>query len=268
LPEASLNPKANREKMTEIMFEKFHVGGMYVANSACCSLLASGRTTGIVLDSGDSVTHVVPNYESYALPHAAYRLNHAGSNVTDYLIKILSERALSINRDTVNDIKEKLSYVALDFNKEMQTPASSVEKNYTLPDGKVVTIGNERFRCAEALFQTAIMGIEFAGVDGIHNMLSNSISKCSTEIQSNLYDNIVLSGGNSMIPGFTERMHKELTALAPADTKINIIAPADRINSVWIGGSILALQPIFQEQWIVKKEYDEHGFSIVHRKCF
>jgi len=268
LTETPLNPKANREKMTQIMFETFSAPAMYVAIDAVLSLYASGRTTGIVLDSGETMSRTVPIYEGYALPHAILRLELAGDQVTQYLMKCLIERGYSFTtmaeQAICRDMKEKLACVAENFTWEYEG-VDNIDKQYELPDGKVITLDIDRFRTPEPLFQPHFTGCEG---EGIHRLIYNSIQKCDVDIRGDLYSNIVLSGGSTMFENIEKRLNKEITTLAPESVKVKIVAPPERKYSTWVGGSILASLSTFQDMWIQKQEYEEFGSSIVHRKCF
>lgn len=272
LTEAALNPKANRERMTQIMFDTFYVPLMYVSTQAILSLYSSGRTTGIVCDSGDGVTHIVPVYQGYAMPHAILRINLAGRDLTEYLLTLMSERRSSTltssgEREIVRDIKEKCCYVAENFEEEMlQAPTrTDLELTYELPDGNVVTLGDERFRCPEAMFNPALIGME---AQGIHTMIVQSISLCDIDLRKDLFQNVVLSGGTTLFKGFGKRIQTELTEAAPSSLRIRVLYPEDRIHSVFIGGSMLSDLDVFIDMCVSRAEYKDKGPAIIHQKCF
>ncbi|KAJ5073118.1 actin-7-related [Anaeramoeba ignava] len=275
LTEPPFNPNRNREKMIEIMFETFNIPYSYIAIQGILSLYAAGRTTGIVLDIGDGVAHSVPIYEGYTFPHAISRMNLAGRDLTDYLMKILNEKEYQFTttseRETVKDIKEKLCYVAEDFDKEIKnsTQSNSIQENFQLPDGKFIKIGNERFICPEVLFNPSLIGMEH---QGIHQMIHNSISKCDQDVTKDLYSNIVLSGGSSLFPGIETRTQSEIEKLIEPSMRVNVFRDfsevSGRKNMVWIGGSILASLIPFKDMWISRKNYLEFGSLIVHKKCY
>ncbi|KAH3762340.1 actin beta/gamma 1 [Pelomyxa schiedti] len=271
LTEAPIGAKANREKMTQIMFEQFRTPAVYVSLQQVLALYASGITTGIVVDSGDGVTRSVPIYEGYALPQAIIRQDFAGRDLTDYLVRLLANRGFSfttpVDRDIIKDMKETMCYVACDFDGEESTARtlpSTICKDYSLPDGRTVTVSNERFMCPEALFRPSLIGLD---ADGIHEACYTSISKCDIDIRRILYGNIVLSGGTSMFPHISERMERDVEILAPTTMKVRVKAPPERKYSVWIGGSILASMSTFQTMWITVSDYNESGPGVVHRRC-
>mmetsp|Transcript_12088 Transcript_12088/g.48670 ORF Transcript_12088/g.48670 Transcript_12088/m.48670 type:complete len:383 (-) Transcript_12088:98-1246(-) len=274
LTEAPLNPRRNREKAAEIFFETFNVPALFVSMQAVLSLYASGRTTGIVLDSGDGVTHAVPIYEGFAMPHAIMRNDIAGREVTKYLEVLLKRGGCGYNfhtsaeREVVKAIKERVCYVAFDPQQEeekVDTSASAGLVKYKLPDGSIIDVGAEAFRAPEALFNPELVGLEYCG---IHECVTNSILRTDLDMRKELYSNIVLSGGSTLFKGFGDRMLRELVKLAPKDTKIKIAAPPDRQMSTWVGGSILAALPTFRKMWVWRSEYNEDGPRILHRKTF
>ncbi|MBD3196129.1 MAG: actin, cytoplasmic 2 [Candidatus Lokiarchaeota archaeon] len=270
LTEPPLNPRANREKMAEILFETFNVPALYIATQAVLSLYSSGRTTGTVIDIGDGVSHIVPIFEGFALSHAIERIDLAGRDITKYLKRLLRQKGISLTTSAefqiVRDVKEKLCYVAINPEKEMilSKKISGMEKAYMLPDGETVSVGIERFIAPECLFNPSVIGKELEPID---DLIVNSINESDVDLRRDLFGNIVLSGGSTMFPGIKERLTKEIKEQIPESVNVRILAPPERMYSVWIGGSILSSLKTFHKMWITRREYKEMGPQIIHR-CF
>ena len=175
-----------------------------------------GLSSGVVVDSGDGVTHIVPVYESTVLNHLTRRLDVAGRDVTRNLIALLLRRGYALNRtadfETVRQIKEKLCYVSYDLglDQKLSEDTTVLVESYTLPDGRVIRVGSERFEAPECLFQPHLVDVE---QPGIAEFLFNTIQAADVDIRTSLYKAIVLSGGSSMYPGLPSRMEKEIKQL-------------------------------------------------------
>jgi centractin len=261
-----LNPRQNREQAAQIFFETFNVPALYTSVQAVLSLYASGRTTGIVLDIGDGVTHAVPVYEGFSMPHAIQRIDLAGRDVTDYLQLMLRKAGhhfhTTAEREIVRTIKEQTCYVAQSVAKEEKDVAGKFA-DFRLPDGKVIKIGPERFRAPEILFNPEIIGEEYPGA---HQIVVNAIQRVDLDLRKHLFSSILLSGGSTLYPGFGERLLSEIKRLTTKDAKIKISAPPERKYSTWIGGSILASLGTFRKMWISSEEYSEDP-DIIHKKA-
>ncbi|KAJ3105700.1 Arp2/3 complex subunit, actin nucleation center [Phlyctochytrium planicorne] len=275
------NPKKNREKMCEVMFEHYGFSATYVAIQAVLTLYAQALTTGVVVDSGDGVTHIVPVYEGYALPHLVKRLNVAGRDITRYLIKLLLLRGYAFNRtadfETVRQLKEKLCYVGYDLQLEQKlaTETTVTVEAYTLPDGRVIKVGSERFEAPEALFQPHLVDVDSPGVA---DLLFGVIQSADLDIRSELYSKIVLSGGTSMFPGLPSRLEKELKqryldkvlkgdASRLKGFKLRVEDPPNRKHMVFAGGSVFGNTFKNRDQvWLTKAEWMEKGARVLDEK--
>ena len=281
ITDAPCNPKENREKMAQIMFETFNVPRLYISIQAVLSLYSAGKNTGLVLDSGDGVTHAVPIFEGYCLPHAILRLDIAGRDLTEYMVNLLSETGnrfyTTAEKEIVKDIKEKSIYIPLNFEEEKERVESF---SYELPDGNHIIVRDQRIRCPEVLFKPSMLGKEGLG---IHDLCDLAIQKCDIDLRKELYYNILLSGGNAMIKGLSERLTAELKEkrgklltnirVLPKqneddENKENLIKKYDIKFAVWDGGKVASNLSDFESKWITKTEYEESGATILHRKCF
>lgn len=268
LTEAPLNPFSNREKSAEILFEGLNVPALSMSLQAILSLYASGRTTGIVLDSGDGVTHVVPVYEGLTIPSAVMRMDLAGRDITNHLQLLLRRSGYlfktSSEMEVVRQIKESCCVVALNPSDSAEI-IQTTKFPYTLPDGSVLELGPEAFRAPEILFSPHLVGSEYRGVD---DLLVKSVMRCDIDLRRVLFSQMVLAGGSTLFPGFGDRLLSELRRhpLAPREMKIRIAAPPERLFSTWIGGSILASLSTFKTMWVSKADYLEHGARLLNQK--
>jgi len=254
-------PKSQREKFTQIFFETFSVPAFHLSMAGVLAMYGSGRKTGLTVDMGHAQTWIVPVVEGNALHEHINLAAQGGNDVTERLMESLNAKGYpfttSAERQIVLDIKEKLCYVALNAAKE-RSKGAAIEKSYELPDGQIITLGEERFTSPELLFQ---------GEESLGDKVVTSLLRCGDN-RNVLARNVVLCGGNSMFEGLPLRMKKELQGrLIELNLSTRVLAPAERKMLAWLGGSILVSLSSFREKWISKEEYDEHGPSIVHRKC-
>ncbi|KAG7575323.1 hypothetical protein FFLO_00487 [Filobasidium floriforme] len=267
LTEAPLNPRSNRDVAAQIFFEQFNVPALFTSVQAVLSLYSSGRTTGIVLDSGDGVTHAVPVFEGFSMPHAIRRVDIAGRDITDNLQLLLRKSGhylhTSAEKEVVRTIKERTCYIAPNLAREDKEMLGRTEE-FRLPDGKVIQLGSERYWAPEILFNPELIGMEDPGV---HQVIVDSLNRTDLDLRKNLYGNIILSGGSTLCRGFGDRLLNEVKKIALKDVKLKIYAPPERKYSTWIGGSILAGLGTFKKMWVSAEEYQEDP-DIIHRKSF
>jgi actin-related protein len=257
LTETLLGPKANRETLTELMIETYQFPAMYLAVQAALALFNTGSTTGVVLNFGAGTGQIVPIYDSFVIVHAISVANITVEHINQRLEEPITHRYGVLPKEIIRDIKHTQTYVALDYQQELAQNKSS---SYILPDGRTITLGNERFQCVETLFQDSVRDV------GLHEVLLGSIRRCHEDIHEGLLQNIVFSGGSTLYPGMVERTFHELSALVP-QSKIGISAPGDGLLSVWRGASKYASNPDFLNKCVSKDEYLEYGPSLIHRKC-
>eukprot|EP01083_Nonionella_stella_P189411 700341_1 len=261
LSERVHNPLINTERTMQCMFEKLNVTGFRMEYQTVLSYMASGRGTATVLHIGDGVTTVTSIKQAVVVKNSIQRLDFGGTDLNQYLMNLLSisNPNIDFGRNyylTADDIRRKLCYVAQDYETEVQKSSHDIAKSYELPDGSSLTIGKERFAVGEALF-----------TKGIHQILYKSLMKLDINLRQDMFTNILLSGGTTLLDGFAPRIELEISNLIQKDrdkTIVKVIAPPERRYSAWIGGSILASLSTYN--FVSKTEYNEAGLSMLYRK--
>ncbi|UYV65742.1 ACTL6A [Cordylochernes scorpioides] len=347
MSEVSWNTRAKREKLTELMFEKYNIPAFYLVKNAVLAAFANGRSTGLILDSGASQTSAVPVHDGYVLtqaivqPHqrvqitkwgsgrfwcmgaAVVKIPLAGDFLTHQCKLVLEENNIELvppyliaAKDAVKDLeaprwtrksglpevtKSWHSYMVKEMLQDFQSTVlqvsdspydkESVENmptvHYELPNGYNQDFGVERFHIPEGLFDPTTIKGASASTIGVAQVVTTSLGMCDIDVRPSLYGSVIVTGGNTLLQGFTDRLNRDLSAKTPPSMRLKIIssnANTERRYGAWIGGSILASlvqvyevspnlvlwmgkQGTFQQMWISKQEYDEGGKSQVDRKC-
>lgn len=226
-------------------------------------------STGRAVGCSDRVTYAVQ--KDFAVESAAHRMEVARSDMTGLLMSLLLERGSVLSstaeREIVRDMKERVACVAQDFAglTAVAVARDGTHETYELPDGQMLMLGAERFRCAEELFQPELVGRD---VLGLHQCVAQAAADCEADLRRELFGHVCLSGGTSMLPGLARRLTQEVTNVAPSGVRVNVFAPADRLHGVWTGGSLLASLDSFQDMWVTRSDYAEHGAAGVCGRCF
>lgn len=265
-----------RRKMAEIAFETLGVKALTIGAQPVLSLFSTGRTNGCVVEVGDGCTFAVPVFQGLALSHAILRQTCAGQDITRSLLRTFMDRQLpAFTKNSLMDarkIKEKVCYVASDYKSEgmrYDQNAEGMSRHYELPDATVITVGPDRYKCPEILFQPDLLGADGAGMQGVHELCATAIGKIDTEeLRTAMYENVVLTGGSSMLQGIGDRMQNEVSALATDGATVSVITDSQRKYAAWVGGSMLGSLPTIQDILITKEEYDEDRENVVAKRCF
>uniref|UniRef100_A0A182YBT6 Uncharacterized protein n=1 Tax=Anopheles stephensi TaxID=30069 RepID=A0A182YBT6_ANOST len=256
LTDRPLGCKANRERAVQIMFEKFSTPATYMSMQATLALYGAGRTSGTVVDVGDGCTSVVPIHKGTPVIEASTNVDFAGCDMVDYLAGALNVS----DREVARQLMEKVCAVSADMEKEVMNKV-----DFKASDGSVLSIGAERYRCGEAMFNPSVVG--HRQITPLQELIAESVASCKEASRKDLYAYIVLAGGPTMLNGFPDRLQSELTKLVPSQYRCKVVTTQQPIVTVWAGGCLVAQSPMFQQSWVTKQEYEEFGADVIHRKC-
>ncbi|KAG5873433.1 hypothetical protein JTB14_031050 [Gonioctena quinquepunctata] len=298
---------SKREEMTELMFEKYSVPAVYLAKNASLAAFANGRPTCLVLDSGATHTSAVPVHDGYVLTQAVVKSPMGGDYLSSQCRNCLTEKGIEVVPPSMVASKELTKPDEAPIWKRRNVPANLTESwynfmvkevmqdfqatalqvcdssydeeivktmpaiHYEFPNGFHRDFGIDRFKIPEPLFNPttgAKAGIQ--PILGVGSLVTTSVGMCDIDIRPAMYGNVVVTGGNSSLQGFTERLNRDLASKTPPSMRLKIIsAPgvSERRFGSWTGGSILSSLGSFQQLWVSKQEYEETGKVIVQSKC-
>ncbi|XP_038047554.1 actin-related protein 6-like [Patiria miniata] len=283
-----------QEAMNEIYFEEYNFKAILRTNAGTLSAFKNrqeepNQLCCLLVDCGYSFTHIAPYYNGKKVGSAIRRVNIGGKVLTNHLKEIISYRQLHVMDETyvMNQVKEDVCYVSLDFFGDMKIAKlkgqeNTIVRDYILPDfshskrgylkqddtklkphEQTVRMNNERFAVPEILFHPSDIGIQEMGVS---EAIVHVINNCPTDMRPHLFKNILLTGGNAMFPGFKERVESDVRSMAPALYDVRVTKPVNPITHAWEGGKLLSTSKNFSSLMVTRDEYNEHGHSICWEK--
>lgn len=281
----SSTAREQRDRIARELFLTLSVPSLFIASSTKLASIASKKCTGVVVDCGDTVTDICCVYEGLNVEHTQTPIELAGRSLTNYAWKkMIDEGFLPSStfrtsygrlKDLARTMKEKCFYVALDVYEEKEKGTD--REYFSLPGGEgSITLENERFCYPEILFQPRCGGFSEGGAyaekfdDSIPEAVFDCILKCDATIRDDMYGNIILCGGTSLLPGFPERFEQEIRRLAPSSKEVNVVIPPNREYAAWIGGSMLASSDTFEQMVFTYEEFSDwmRGPKLIHSKFF
>ncbi len=272
ITERLMNPSGDREKLAEVLFDKFKVPALAILHPEILALLATGRTTGIVVDIGYHMSSVIPIYSGFPLSHAYNKMDIGEKDINPIFWRYFRKRGSDLFKDKNRDlnkslfeqIKREYSQVSLEpIDKEILYPPSSSVQKEIVVNGVNVQLGDECRVASEIYFQPDPFGKESFSLPQV---IVNSVNACDEELREEMFNNIVLCGGGSMVKDLEVRLEREVKKLIPLETTVHITAPSNRSRLGWLGGSLMVARHPENLFWLTREEIELNGIKSVH-KC-
>lgn len=250
-------------KCCEIFFETLNVPSLCVKPQSVLALYGSGHTTGLSVDFGHDITEINPVYEGGSINYANMLTNLAGYEIQEYMIKCFQKRELYFGKDTIdiiNGIRKNCMYVT----ENCAATRDEYKRTYKLPSGEELDVSDEAFMAGEMYFQPDLVLGKKTNVLPIQEAIVTTVMKCDAELQTELYDAIVIHGGVGTMPGLNKRLFKEIEAIV--NRPVNIIDSTEAYAVAWLGGATFAGMTDAKKIWVNRKQFDEQGERIVRNR--
>ena len=270
-----------RREITTLLFDSFKIAKLYFSNGELLSLYANKMYTGVVINIGAFSTRILPIYEGFIVTHAVSIRERGTQDVIQKLKNQFSEKIKEqqlSKHDTylaekrIRLASEDLCFISQNPKKERKKwiENEKLGKFVQLSEKSIVKLEEIRYTAPEVLFDKEMLSVQDKKGTLVEAVIE-SIQKCNKDLVKGCFNNIVLTGGGSLIDGFKDRFEFDLRDALDArgwnEIKFNIQCRPNRLISSWIGGSVLSMMRLFtvRNLWVSDEEYREKGASAVDR---